>query len=375
MPLRRPLLACLVAVTSLAAFPAAGRAQALRPLRICVVSNGGLTEVAATYSTTTGDTLVQGRPFSVVHPIHSGYATTHTWYRDNEAIAFGDDVYAKYGLPRVLGPTEVTRIGAVSGVGVFAEPGTRTPQVLYLPVRTGCEFQPYTPATGRALLDFAESAIARRDYTTAHRLLARESLADDGRALAMLGGLHHFGYGVQQDTAAAGRLYDRAIASRGVEGYTGRGLLAVTGGDVPKAVSFYRTGVLRGSAAAAARLAGLYLMGRTRVIDAADAARLLRTALSRANGSVPGYATADMDLATLYERGNGIADDATQWFASDSVAATERGNAFAQFRMGRRYEIGLGTWPDSAMAARYYRMGARGGDQFNRRAADRLGIR
>ena len=50
----------------------------------------------------------------------------------------------KYGLPRVLGVTEVSRVGDFMGVGVYAEAGaTGTPDVIYIPVRPGCEFQPY----------------------------------------------------------------------------------------------------------------------------------------------------------------------------------------------------------------------------------------
>jgi hypothetical protein len=50
----------------------------------------------------------------------------------------------KYGLPRVLGVNEVTRMGDYMGVPVFAETGaTGATEVIYLPVRPGCEFQPY----------------------------------------------------------------------------------------------------------------------------------------------------------------------------------------------------------------------------------------
>jgi len=52
--------------------------------------------------------------------------------------------YVKYGLPRVLGVNEVTRTADYMGVPVFAEAGaTAATEVLYVPVRPGCEFQPY----------------------------------------------------------------------------------------------------------------------------------------------------------------------------------------------------------------------------------------
>ncbi|HEX8272093.1 MAG TPA: hypothetical protein VF615_05545, partial [Longimicrobiaceae bacterium] len=56
------------------------------------------------------------------------------------------------GLPRVVGVTEVSRTGEYQGVGVFTEASaTGTPDVIYIPVRPGCEFQPYqyeVPARG-----------------------------------------------------------------------------------------------------------------------------------------------------------------------------------------------------------------------------------
>ena len=51
----------------------------------------------------------------------------------------------KYGLPRVLGTRDVNNAGTVNGVSVFAEPGANAqrPEVIYVPTRPGCEFQPY----------------------------------------------------------------------------------------------------------------------------------------------------------------------------------------------------------------------------------------
>ncbi|HYW05999.1 MAG TPA: hypothetical protein VE913_03530, partial [Longimicrobium sp.] len=52
--------------------------------------------------------------------------------------------YVKYGLPRVLGVSEVSRVGEFQGVSLFAETGmTGRPEVIYVLVRPGCEFQPY----------------------------------------------------------------------------------------------------------------------------------------------------------------------------------------------------------------------------------------
>jgi hypothetical protein len=115
-----------------------------RDIRVCVVENGALREVTGQYNTATGDTMVNGRPFSSVHPATTGYAAGATWYINNEPIMVMGRRYVRYGLPRVLGTNEVSRVADYQGVPVFAEAGaTGTPEVLYVPVRPGCEFQPY----------------------------------------------------------------------------------------------------------------------------------------------------------------------------------------------------------------------------------------
>jgi hypothetical protein len=115
-----------------------------RDVRICVVENGALREVTATYNTATGDTTVSGRPFATAYPATSGYAAGMTWFINNEPITVMGRRYVKYGLPRVLGVNEVARMGDYMGVPVFAEAGaTGATEVIYLPVRPGCEFQPY----------------------------------------------------------------------------------------------------------------------------------------------------------------------------------------------------------------------------------------
>jgi hypothetical protein len=90
------------------------------------------------------DTFVNGQAFSTAYPATTGYAAGATWYINNEPITVNGRRYVKYGLPRVLGVNEVTRTADFMGVPVFAEAGaTGTTEVLYVPVRPGCEFQPY----------------------------------------------------------------------------------------------------------------------------------------------------------------------------------------------------------------------------------------
>jgi len=114
-------------------------------VRVCVVQDGNLTEVTARYNQTRGDTTYNGQPFSTAFPATTGYAANAGWYINNEAITFNNRRYVKYGLPRVVGVAEVSRVGAYRGVSLFAETGAAAdrPEALYVPVRPGCEFQVY----------------------------------------------------------------------------------------------------------------------------------------------------------------------------------------------------------------------------------------
>jgi hypothetical protein len=71
------------------------------------------------------------------------YAANATWFINNEPVMFQNRRFVKYGLPRVLGVSDVTRVGEFQGVSLFAETGQTRPDVVYVPVRPGCEFQPY----------------------------------------------------------------------------------------------------------------------------------------------------------------------------------------------------------------------------------------
>jgi hypothetical protein len=120
------------------------QAPTTRAIQVCVVQGGALTTVTAQYNTATGDTTVNGQRFATAYPATTGYAAGATWYINNQPITVNGRRYVKYGLPRVLGTTEVTRTADYMGVPVFAEAGaTGATEVLYVPVRPGCEFQPY----------------------------------------------------------------------------------------------------------------------------------------------------------------------------------------------------------------------------------------
>jgi hypothetical protein len=121
-------------------------------IQVCVVQDGELRMVRAQYETRTTDTLVDGRPFAAVYPDTIGYAAAAEWYANDEYITLNGRRYVKYGLPRVILPHELlTRAGEYQGVPLFAEEGKvvaetehgQTSDIRYVPVRPGCEFQPY----------------------------------------------------------------------------------------------------------------------------------------------------------------------------------------------------------------------------------------
>ena len=132
------------ALTAGAAVPIAAQAT-LVDIGVCVVQEGTLREMRAQYDTSTGDTTVAGRPFSGVHRTTTPpYAAGAAWYINSGPFTYQGNRYVKYGLPRVLGVTEVSRVGHADGIPIFSEAGGSAPyEVLYVPVRPGCEFQPY----------------------------------------------------------------------------------------------------------------------------------------------------------------------------------------------------------------------------------------
>lgn len=136
-----------VLLVALCAFvlPESVRAQSV-DIRVCVLDEDGvLRQVVATYDTESADTTVSGLPFSIRYPQSKApYAARQPWYINNERIEFSGGLYEKYGLPRVLGVDDVERGGWYRDVPVFFEAGVSgTPEVVYIPVRHGCEVQPY----------------------------------------------------------------------------------------------------------------------------------------------------------------------------------------------------------------------------------------
>jgi hypothetical protein len=141
--MRKPLFLLLLSVVSYTL-----SAQTQTPINECIVENGELKAVRVDYNPSTGEktVVVNGvrKKLDDVYPLNgTAYAAGKVWFINNERISFKGKSYIKYGLPRVLGVTEVIKIGENDGITIFAEPGKELAEVIYLPVRRGCEFQPY----------------------------------------------------------------------------------------------------------------------------------------------------------------------------------------------------------------------------------------
>jgi hypothetical protein len=131
--------------SALAGQPGPGAEPSMQTIQICVITNGMLRHLQAQYNPLTGDTTVANQAFSRAHPVTSPpYAVSARWFIANEPITFQSRRYVKFRGPRVMGAGDLSRAGEYQGVTVFVEAGAPArPEVIFLPVRPGCEFQPY----------------------------------------------------------------------------------------------------------------------------------------------------------------------------------------------------------------------------------------
>jgi hypothetical protein len=186
--MRTPLLLALLAVCSACAASArpapapdaaavtvapaaAAEPDPGEPIRICVFQNGELAELAARYMPHSGDTLVDGRPFAEAHPVTAPpYAAAAEWYVRHEPLVVGTGRFArkaKYGLPRVIQPEQLQRIGDKHGVPLYAEAGEEENHaVVYVLVRPGCVFhaipgQPHRRRSPRLIAPSSAAAVPR----------------------------------------------------------------------------------------------------------------------------------------------------------------------------------------------------------------------
>ncbi len=112
----------------------------------CVIREGEVTAIRFRLDLATGDSTVQGQAFSDLYPpTPPAYVAGASWYIDGEPIVLGGRRYQKLGPLRVVSPERLHRVGEFKGTSVFADTvGTNLDGVVFVPVRPGCEFQPYS---------------------------------------------------------------------------------------------------------------------------------------------------------------------------------------------------------------------------------------
>jgi hypothetical protein len=122
-------------------------------IRVCILEGGQLREVDAMVNPTTGDTMAvmagERRRFADAYPATTGYAGGADFFVQDRPLRFNNRNYVRFGLTRIIPATDVRRVADFQGTTVFAETGAnmQNPDVLYVLVRPGCEFQPYQRET------------------------------------------------------------------------------------------------------------------------------------------------------------------------------------------------------------------------------------
>jgi hypothetical protein len=109
----------------------------------CVASGSQLTP----FQMAAGDTAAFQDSLRRAHPAPSpGYAAEQPWFSGKGWIPFHQQPWSKASVPRFLDLRLLRRVGEHEGVGVYAEHRAWwRVHAVYLPVRAGCEFQPYVP--------------------------------------------------------------------------------------------------------------------------------------------------------------------------------------------------------------------------------------
>lgn len=125
--------------------PAHERLPLLDTIPICVIRGDSLDLVSAVIVRETGDTLVDGVPFSQRYAnVSPPYAASAAWFAENQPINFGGRWY--YGgnhPPQTISRDLLALVGHYSDVPIYAEMGDSLPEILYVPIRPGCVFQSY----------------------------------------------------------------------------------------------------------------------------------------------------------------------------------------------------------------------------------------
>jgi hypothetical protein len=146
--MKKLLFSAAIALCSLSAFGQSAAGEKYDPIRVCVIKDNALTEILAYYDKNTGTTYVDrdGKLIKLEEAFPSGdeYSENKKWFINSDEIKCMGKTYVKYGLPRILGVNEIEKVGEYDKVNVYGETGGGdAPEIIYLPVKAGCEFQPY----------------------------------------------------------------------------------------------------------------------------------------------------------------------------------------------------------------------------------------
>lgn len=119
-----------------------------RKTKVCLIHKGVLQEVEGTYNNQTGEHKVMldgvAKDVEQLHVDNPDYAQSVSWYINNDSLKIEGSAYVKYGLPRILATNEVRKYTSYKGVGVYIDAAEKNlTDVIYIPVRGQCEFQPY----------------------------------------------------------------------------------------------------------------------------------------------------------------------------------------------------------------------------------------
>lgn len=374
----------LVAVASLLAV-GVEPAAAQMTIRVCIVEDGQLREVRANYDPSSGDTTVGSQPFRRAHPSTTPpYAAGAVWYINNQPITHDGGTFVKYGLPRVLGTDEVAPVGSNDGVPVFAEAGTSAPRdVVYIPVRQGCEFQPYQREVSAEPIRSGSGGgdpdqwylegmeyYDDGEYARAFPLLERAADAGDARAQFRVGYMYNHGQGVEESEAEAA-MYYRLAGEQGNASALNNLALAYEQGsgvrqDYDRAVEYYRRAAELNNATAMANLANMYRQGRGVARDSAEAVRWYRQAVERGNPR------AANDLGLMYKHGRaGLPRDYDRALQLFNQAAAQD-YSYALWNLGDMHENGLGVRKNCVLARRFFEKADEQGHPNAAAAVERL---
>lgn len=277
---------------------------------------------------------------------------------------------------------------ALAQEGTGADAATQEKQDRLLPAP-----QPDPSRFGKRL-DEAFGAFQRGYYLTALELARPRAEAGDPAAQTLIAEIYARGLGVPRDAEEAAKWYARAAEQGVPEAQLQYALLLLDGRfteqDREKAVTLMRSAAEAGEPEAQFNLAQMLVEDgdeahqreavtwyeRAAEAGLADAQYAMAQALSTGFGgrerdetearrylelaARQNYDTAQLDLGTWLVEGRGGPADPEQGFAWLKRAA-EGGNAAAQNRVAKLYRAGIGTEPDSILAAAWYILAKRSG--------------